>query len=120
MVQAVLTVMEEEKVLQNVKDVGDYLRRQLEQLAAKHPIIGNVRGRGLFLGVELVKSRETLEPATTEALMIAEKMKDEGILIGASGRFSNVLKIRPPLVFSKENADFLVQKMDKLLIEVCE
>ncbi|MFB3079626.1 MAG: aminotransferase class III-fold pyridoxal phosphate-dependent enzyme, partial [Lysobacterales bacterium] len=77
--------------------------------------IGNVRGLGLFLGIELVKDRETLEPATAEALDIAEKMRNEGVFIGATGRFGNVVKVRPPLVFSRENAAYLVEKLDKVL-----
>lgn len=116
--EAVLKVIEDEDLLGNAKEVGAYLRGKLEELAQKYPLIGNVRGKGLFLGIELVKDRATLEPATIEALSIAEKMKDEGILIGATGRFGNVIKVRPPLVFSRDNADFLVEKLDKLLAEI--
>ncbi len=116
--EAVLTVIEEEKLQQNARDVGKYLRKGLDELAKKFPLIGDIRGRGLFAGVELVKNRKTLEPASTEAYTIAEKMKEEGILIGSTGRFGNVIKIRPPLVFSKENADLLLEKLDKLLGEV--
>lgn len=115
--ETVLSVIEEEKLQQNAQEVGAYLKNKLKALAEKHALIGDVRGRGLFLGVELVSNRDTLEPATMKARTIAEKMKDEGILMGATGHFGNCLKIRPPMVFSKENGDFLVEKLDKLLIE---
>jgi len=118
--EAVLTVMEEEGLQQNAREVGKYLRGKLDLLGEKYTLIGNIRGRGLFVGVELVKDPKTLEPAYKETAAITEKMKDEGILIGATGRFGNVLKIRPPLVFSKENTDFLIEKLDKLLAEITE
>ncbi|MBW1642260.1 MAG: aminotransferase class III-fold pyridoxal phosphate-dependent enzyme [Deltaproteobacteria bacterium] len=116
--EAVLTVIEEEELQQNAHEVGSYLQDKLEKLAQKQPLIGDIRGRGLFFGVELVKDRETLEPAYKETRVIAENMKNEGVLIGSVGRFGNVIKIRPPLVFSKENADLLIEKLDKLLTEV--
>ncbi|MCP4756382.1 MAG: aminotransferase class III-fold pyridoxal phosphate-dependent enzyme [Proteobacteria bacterium] len=116
--EAVLSVIEEEDLQRNAREVGAYLRDKLDALAEKYTLIGDIRGRGLFFGVELVKDRDTLKPAYREARSIAEKMKDEGILIGSTGRFGNVVKIRPPLVFSKENADLLVEKLDKLLAEV--
>ncbi|MBT5796610.1 MAG: aminotransferase class III-fold pyridoxal phosphate-dependent enzyme, partial [Porticoccaceae bacterium] len=93
---------------------------KLEQLQAKHTLIGNVRGLGMFIGIELVKDHETLEPATNEALALAELMKREGVLIGATGRFGNVIKVRPPLVFSNDTADLLVEKLDKLLTEISQ
>ncbi len=116
--EAVLSVIEEEKLQQSARDVGFYLRKQLDALAGKHPLIGDIRGSGLFIGIELVKDQQTMEPAFIEAYTIADQMKDEGILIGSTGRFGNVIKIRPPLVFSKENADLLTQKLDKQLLEI--
>lgn len=116
--EAVLSVIEEEGLQQNAREVGTYLRDKLERLAENHPLIGEIRGRGLFFGVELVKDRETLEPAYRETRAIVEEMKNEGILIGAAGRFGNVIKIRPPLVFSKDNADLLIAKLDKVLAEI--
>jgi 4-aminobutyrate aminotransferase-like enzyme len=116
--EAVLTVIEEEGLHRNAREVGIYLRGKLNMLAEKHKLIGNIRGRGLFIGVELIKDRATLEPAHKEAFIIAEKMREDCILIGATGRFGNVLKIRPPLVFSKDNSDLLVEKLDKHLMEM--
>lgn len=115
--KTVLEVIEAEGLQRNAKEVGAYLQEKLEVLMGKHPIIGNVRGLGLFLGVELVRDRETREPASEEALSIVEQMRHQGILIGAAGPFNNVLKVRPPLVFSRDNADLLVEKLDKLLSE---
>ncbi len=88
--EAVLTVIEEEGLQQNAYDVGAYLRHKLDELAIKHPIIGNIRGRGLFIGVELVKDAETMEPSAMEANTIVEIMKDEGVLISSTGRFGKV------------------------------
>jgi 4-aminobutyrate aminotransferase-like enzyme len=89
----------------------DGLRRLME----KHPLIGDVRGMGLFIGVELVHDRTTLEPAADEAAYIANRMKDGGILIGTEGPLHNVLKIRPPMVFSETDADFLLATLGKIL-----
>ena len=116
--EAVLSVIEEEGLQENAREVGVYLRAELENLADRQPLIGDIRGRGLFFGVELVHDRESLDPAHREARAIAENMKNEGVLIGSVGRFGNVIKIRPPLVFSKENADLLIEKFDKLLSEI--
>jgi len=105
---AVLDVIEDENILQNVKSAGDYLGRGLRKLAQKHALIGDVRGKGLFFGVELVRNPETREPADTEARKVAEHLRHNGILLGVSGPCRNVIKIRPPLVFSRENADQLL------------
>lgn len=116
---AVLDVIENEALQKNAQDVGLYLRQALEGLVGRHEIIGDVRGRGLFLGLELVRSRQTREPARAEALRVTDLMRANGVLLGATGRFGNVVKIRPPLVFSKSNADRLVEALDHVLNEVC-
>jgi len=112
---AVLDVFEAERLQQNVQEVGRHLRDRLEALAREHPLIGDVRGLGLFLGVELVVDRESREPATVEALMAADRMREAGVLLACTGRAGNVIKIRPPLVFSRENADFLTETLDRVL-----
>ena len=76
-----------------------------------------MRGLGLFIGVELVRDRETLEPAAVEASYIVERMKQEGILLSIDGPLHNVLKLKPPIVFSMEDADFLVRTLDRILAE---
>jgi 4-aminobutyrate aminotransferase-like enzyme/Ser/Thr protein kinase RdoA (MazF antagonist) len=112
---AVLDVIEEEQLQQNALIVGDRLLNGLRRLQAKYPLIGDVRGRGLYIGVELVRDQNSLEPATREANIIVNAMKEHGILISTDGPLHNVLKIKPPLVFTPENADFLVETVDVLL-----
>ena len=112
---AVLDVIEGEKLQQNALEVGARLKAGLEKLKDTYPIIGDVRGTGLFIGIELVGDRATLEPADREASEIIEKMKERGILISTDGPLHNVLKIKPPLVFNEGNADFLVETLDNIL-----
>ncbi|MHA1962445.1 MAG: aminotransferase class III-fold pyridoxal phosphate-dependent enzyme [Candidatus Thorarchaeota archaeon] len=114
---AVLDVIEKENLQQNALEVGKYLLDRLETLKQKYKLIGDVRGLGLFIGVELVRNRETLEPADREAKYIINRMKAQRILISVDGPLRNVLKIKPPLVFTKENADFLVDTLDEILSE---
>ena len=83
----------------------------------KYPLIGDVRGLGLYVGVELVVDRSTLEPATEHADYIINRMRDHGILISTDGPLENVLKMKPPIVFSVENADEVVTALDKILQE---
>lgn len=114
---AVLRAIEEEGLQENARIVGDYFIRELTNLQKRHPLIGDVRGLGLFIGVELVKDRTTREPATREAGEIIEQMKDRGILLSTDGPFRNVLKIKPPIVFSKNNTDRVVEALDEVLKE---
>lgn len=112
---AVLDVIAEEHLQENALEVGNYLMNGLCNLMKKHSIIGDVRGLGLFIGVELVLDRKTLEPAGEQATYLINLMKEHGILLSTDGPFHNVIKIKPPLVFTKENADFLVSTFDKVL-----
>ena len=114
---AVLDVIEEEKLQENALRIGDRMKKGLEKLKAKYPLIGDVRGLGLFIGIELVLNRETLAPATEQATYVIERMKEEGILISTDGPFHNVLKIKPPMVFTEANADLLVSTLDRILGE---
>jgi len=102
---AVLDVVEDERLQAHAERVGAHLLAQLRQIAAGSGLVGDVRGSGLFIGVELVRSRDTLEPATTEASDVVNRLRDEGILIGTDGPHHNVLKIRPPMPFTIEDAD---------------
>lgn len=115
---AVLDVIETDNLQNNADKVGKYLKSGLQKLMEKFPLIGDVRGLGLFLGVELVLDRETLEPAAKEAKMIIEEMKNRGILLSIDGPLYNVLKIKPPLVFIKKNADSIIQNLDEVLSEI--
>ncbi|MCB9446706.1 MAG: aminotransferase class III-fold pyridoxal phosphate-dependent enzyme, partial [Ardenticatenaceae bacterium] len=115
---AVLDVIEDEHLQQNALRVGEHLKAGLTGLMARHPIIGDVRGLGLFLGIELVRDRETLEPAAEEASAIVEKMKQRGILLSTDGPLHNVIKIKPPIVFTTADADFLVITLDQVLSDM--
>jgi 4-aminobutyrate aminotransferase-like enzyme len=83
----------------------------------RHRLIGDVRGLGLFVGVELVSNRETLAPAAAEAAYVVNRLRECGILVSTDGPFHNVLKIKPPLVFTEANADQLVATLDRILRE---
>ena len=114
---AVLDVITEERLQENALRVGTHLMNGLRGLMKKHPLIGDVRGLGLFVGIELVLDRETLSPAAEQAKYIANRMREHGILLSTDGPFHNVLKIKPPLVFTEENADFLMGVLDEILGE---
>ncbi|KAG6603547.1 Alanine--glyoxylate aminotransferase 2-like 3, mitochondrial, partial [Cucurbita argyrosperma subsp. argyrosperma] len=109
---AVLRVIEKEKLQENAHVVGTYLKDRLIALKDKYEIIGDVRGRGLMLGVELVTDRELKTPAKAETLHVMDHMKDLGVLIGKGGSYGNVFRITPPLCFTKEDADFVADAMD--------
>jgi 4-aminobutyrate aminotransferase-like enzyme/Ser/Thr protein kinase RdoA (MazF antagonist) len=111
----VLNVVLDEQLQEHAQDVGEHLLSGLGQLMNRHSIIGDVRGSGLFLGVELVRDRETLEPATDEATLIVNHMRDAGILLGTDGPHHNVIKIRPPMPFSVANANLLCATLDRIL-----
>jgi 4-aminobutyrate aminotransferase-like enzyme/Ser/Thr protein kinase RdoA (MazF antagonist) len=114
---ALLDVIEEKNLQQHALTTGNYLMEQLRKLQDKFVIIGDVRGVGLFIGVELVLDSTTLEPATLEAGYVRERMKELGVLISTDGPFDNVLKIKPPLCFTKENADVFIQTLAQVLSE---
>ena len=113
--QAVLDVIKEEGLQENALEVESYLLNQLKNLQNQHDLIGEVRGRGLFIGTDLVK--DELVPAAAEAQIIVNQMKDKGLLLSTDGPDHNVIKIKPPLVFNKENADELVKKTDETMPE---
>jgi len=115
---AVLDVIHNEEMQQHALETGNYLMDGLKQLMKKYPIISDVRGHGLFIGVELVKDRKTLEPAVPEIDIIVEKMKARGYLLSTDGPLHNVLKIKPPLPFNKRNADEMLQYLDEILGEL--
>ncbi|KAL9688547.1 hypothetical protein QQ045_032970 [Rhodiola kirilowii] len=109
---AVLNVIEKENLQENAFVVGSYLKNRLASLMEKYEIIGDVRGSGLMLGVELVTDRQLKTPAKAETLYIMDQLKDLGVLVGKGGIYGNVFRITPPLCFTKDDADFLVDAMD--------
>jgi 4-aminobutyrate aminotransferase-like enzyme/Ser/Thr protein kinase RdoA (MazF antagonist) len=112
---AVLDVIATEGLLENAARTGAYLRQGLAGLAERHPVIGDVRGAGLLVGVDLADEART--PAAGLAQKATEALRERGILISATGPAGNVLKIRPPLVFQREHADILLQALDEVLAE---
>ncbi len=114
---AVLDVLRDEKLQENALAVGAYLKERLAQLMQRHQIIGDVRGTGLFLGVELVRDRHTLEPAAAEASYTIERMREQCILASIDGPLHNVIKIKPPLVFNKYDADAFLSALGRILSE---
>jgi alanine-glyoxylate transaminase/(R)-3-amino-2-methylpropionate-pyruvate transaminase len=111
--RAVLKVIEEDKLQENSHIVGTYLLEKLSALADKHDIIGDVRGKGLMVGVELVKDRATKTPSVEETAHIFEKAKDMGVLLGKGGLFGNVFRIKPPMCISKQDVDYLIHVLDE-------
>ncbi len=112
---ATLEVIEEEELQENARVTGAYLRRGLEALAARHEAIGDVRGRGLMVGLELVSDRETRTPDGDAAAAVVNGLRERGVLVSRSGKEANVLKIRPPLVFGREHADLFIDRLDDTL-----
>jgi 4-aminobutyrate aminotransferase-like enzyme len=112
---ATLDVVIEEKLQSHALRVGNRLLEALRPLMDRYEIVGDVRGSGLFLGVELAHDRVTLEPATEEASFVSNRFREHGVLLGTDGPFHNVIKIRPPMPFSETDADFLVATMEKIL-----
>lgn len=114
---ATLRVVQEEGLQENARLVGDYAREGLRDLATRHECIGDVRGSGLFFGAEMVLDRGTKEPATAFTKRVANAMRQRGILLNFLGIHYNVLKIRPPMPFSKAHADQLIGTLDRVLAE---
>ncbi|NKB61727.1 MAG: aminotransferase class III-fold pyridoxal phosphate-dependent enzyme [Gammaproteobacteria bacterium] len=114
---AVIDVIEEEQLQENARLVGSWLLNNLQGLMSDFPIMGDVRGLGLFIGIELVEDKLSLMPAAQQASYIAERMKQEGILISTDGPLHNVLKIKPPICFSMDNAKHFVTVLEGILRE---
>lgn len=116
--RAVLRVIENEGLQQNCLDLGAHLVAGFQRLAEKHSIIGEVRGKGLMLGVELVKDRTTKEPARDECAAVFERCKELGLLIGKGGLWGNTLRIKPPMCITRADADFMLEVIDEALASV--
>ena len=110
--QEVLAVLDDEQLIQNAAMVGNYLLEGLNKLKDKFSIIGEVRGHGLFLGFELVRDQEKRIPAPKQATYLANRMRQRSILMSTDGPDHNVIKIKPPMCFNKNNADFLLEQLE--------
>ncbi|AHG47693.1 hypothetical protein RLEG12_32445 [Rhizobium leguminosarum bv. trifolii CB782] len=113
----VLDIMAEEALQENARTVGDHLKARLAALIDRYPIAGAVHGMGLYLGLEFVRDRTTLEPATEETAAICDRLLDLGVIMQPTGDHQNVLKIKPPLCLSIESADFFADMLEKVLDE---
>jgi 4-aminobutyrate aminotransferase-like enzyme len=96
--------------------VGGHFKARLEALIDKHPLVGAVHGSGFYLGVELIRNRETLEPATEETTL-CDRLRELGIFMQPTGDDLNILKIKPPMVTSRRSVDFFVDMLDRVLEE---
>ena len=114
---AVLDVIEDEHLQENAHRVGAKLKAGLLDLQARYPLIGDVRGEGLFLGIELVRDRASLEPATAEAYRIEEELLARQILVSVDGIHHNVIKLKPPMVFNEADAERLIRELETILVK---
>ena len=111
----VLDIIRDERLQQNARDTGAHLKARLEELAQRHPILGAVHGTGLYLGPEFVRDRSTWEPATRETAAICDRLRELGVIAQPTGDHQNILKIKPPLCFTRRSADTLVEALDRVL-----
>ena len=118
--QAVIDFVREEDLLTNCEQVGGYLRERLEELSEKYPLIGDVRGMGLLQALEMVKDRETKEPAKEEAAELLEAARRNGLLIGKGGLYGNVIRISPPMNVGRSDVDECVRLLDLSLAQAVE
>jgi alanine-glyoxylate transaminase/(R)-3-amino-2-methylpropionate-pyruvate transaminase len=112
---ATLEVIDADRVQQNALRVGTHLQQRLLEVQERQPLVGEVRGLGLMLGVELVRDRTTKEPATKETVEVVERCKERGLLLGKGGLYGNTLRIKPPMCLTKDDADFLADCLDEAL-----
>ena len=111
--KAVLEVIEKENLQANALKLGNYIKAGLEKLKAKHQIIGDVRGKGLMLGIEMVKDRTTKAPATAECAQVVEAAKDMGLLLGKGGLSGQTIRFAPPMCITQADSDFLLAVLDE-------
>ena len=104
--KAVLEVIEKENLQENALQLGNHLLSGLEKLKHKHALIGDVRGKGLLLGIELVKDRATKEPAKAECAQVLENARDRGLLLGKGGLWGQTIRFAPPMCITRADADF--------------
>jgi len=111
--KATIEFIEEEKLLENSEKMGNYFRGKLDELQQKYTVIGDVRGKGLMLGLDLVKNRETKEPAPEATTQLLERTREHGLLIGKGGLYGNVIRLSPMLNIGKADVDEAVRILDR-------
>jgi 4-aminobutyrate aminotransferase len=116
--KATIDFIEEEQLLENADTMGHYFRGKLEELQRKYPVIGDVRGKGLMQALELVKDRQTKEPAPEATIQLLERTRDHGLLVGKGGLYGNVIRLSPMLNIGKADVDEAACLLDKSLAEV--
>jgi len=116
--RATIELIEEENLLENADVVGKYFRGKLEELQAKYPLVGDVRGMGLMQALELVKDRKTKEPAPEATTQVMERARQNGLLIGKGGLYGNTLRLAPMLNTTKPDVDEAIKLLDKSFSEV--
>lgn len=116
--RAVIEVIEEENLRENTHVVGGYFRKKLEELQEKYPLIGDVRGMGMMQALELVKDRQSKEPAPQETNQVLERARANGLLVGKGGMYANVIRMAPPMNISKSDVDEAIRLLDKSFSEV--
>jgi 4-aminobutyrate aminotransferase-like enzyme/Ser/Thr protein kinase RdoA (MazF antagonist) len=112
---AVLDVIEQERLQENAREVGDHLERRLSPLVDRHPLVGALHGMGLYRGLELVRDREARSPASEEAHAICERLRELGVIVQPTGPGANVLKLKPPLCITRDDIDFLASALERTL-----
>lgn len=115
---AVLDVMAEEGLWENARVVGGHFKARLLALLDEHPLVGAVHGSGFYLGLELVRDRHSLEPATQETALLCERLRELGIFMQPTGDYLNILKIKPPMVTTRQSVDFFVDSVARVLDEM--
>jgi len=115
---AVLDVIDREKLQANSLKIGNRILAGLNRLKEKHNIIGDVRGKGLLLGIELVKDRQSKEPAKEECAQLMESCKDMGLLLGKGGLWGQTIRFSPPMCVNEQDADFLLEVLDQALMNL--
>ena len=116
--QTVLKIIKAEKLQKNALNIGSYLKKELLNLKKTFEIIGDIRGEGLFLGIEIIAEINTIKPNPKAAKQIVNEMKELDVLISTDGPDNNMIKIKPPIIFNKKDADFLLNKLDKTISSV--
>jgi 4-aminobutyrate aminotransferase-like enzyme len=118
--KVVIDTIEKYNYKENAAIVGNFLKQRFLELMEKYPVIGDVRGKGLMLGIELVRDRKTREPASAELLKLMDITKEKGLLIGKGGIFGNVVRIKPPLCITMDEAGTLCAILDESIRELCK